>query len=333
MIKGIDMKNGKLPESVLKRSVLKRIGKGAGVGADCAFFCIPDGQILAWCAQEAVLALRADAGAVARLVQKAANNLAAAGAKPVSAQITLLLPLASEEALVKDIMSEAAEKCKELGMEIDGGDTNVASAVTLPVMTVVAMGVVAPDERHDITMARAGQDIVMSKWVGLEGTAILAGNYEEKLLERYPAYLVEEAQEFERYLSVLPEAEVAMREGVFAMHDMSQGGVFGALWELAEGAGLGLEVDLKRIPIRQETVEVCEVCGVNPYEMRSAGSLLMTAADGESLVRALEQAGISATVLGKLTDAPDRVLINGEEKRFLYRPVGTDAIAELAAEG
>ncbi len=324
------MKNGKLAESVLKRSVLKRIGKGAGVGADCAFFSVPNGQILAWCAQEAAVAVQADTGDVEALLQKAANNLAAAGAKPVSAQIALMLPVETDETQIKFLMAHAAEKCKEIGMEITGGDTNVTNFVTMPIMTVFAIGVTESGKQHEISMAKAGQDIVVSKWIGLEGTAILADRFETKLLQRYPAYLVEEAKAFDRYLSILPEADIAVREGVFAMHDISQGGIFGALWELAEGAGLGMEVDLKKIPIRQETVEVCEVCGVNPYEMRSAGSLIMTATDGEGLVRTLGQSGISACVIGRLTDSSDRVIVNGEERRFLYRPTGEDAIAALS---
>ena len=129
---------------------------------------------------------------------------------------------------------------------------------------------------------------------------------------------------------MIPEAKIACANGACALHDLSQGGVFGALWELAEGSGLGLTADLKKIPIRQETVEVCEVCGVNPYEMRSGGSLLMTAQDGMALVEALEKEGIPAAVIGKLTDSRDRMIVHGEEIRYLDRPRGEDSISILA---
>lgn len=326
------MKSGKLAESVLKHSVLKQIkGEKQGVGSDCALFAVPNGQILAWCAQEAAVAVTADAGEVAALIRKAANNLATCGAKPVSAQIAIMLPENSDEALVKGLMSEAGRTAEVLGMTISGGDTNVSSFVSAPIVTVVAMGTVEQEKKRDISMAKAGQDIVLSKWIGLEGTSILAKAYRAKLLARYPAYLVEEAESFDKYLSVLPEAAVALENRVYAMHDLSQGGVFGGLWELAEGAGLGLEVDLKKIPIRQETVEVCEVCGVNPYEMRSAGSLLMTAKDGERLVEALAGEGIPATLIGRLTEGPDRIVRNEEEIRYLDRPRGADPILEIQA--
>lgn len=104
------------------------------------------------------------------------------------------------------------------------------------------------------------------------------------------------------------------------MHDITEGGVFGALWELAESSGVGLEIDLKRIPIRQETVEICEFFGLNPYQLISSGSLLMVSDDGFGLVRSLEERQIPAAVIGRVCDGNDRIVINGEERRFLEPP-------------
>ena len=340
------MRTGKLPESMLGRSVLKQVHtvnhrishpfsemilkqtKGAAVGSDCAFFAAPNGQILAWCAQEAAVAGKADAGEAAALVQKCANNLAAAGATPVSAMITIMLPEECEESDVKELMGQIVKACEMLQMEVAGGDANVTFAVKCPIVTITVIGAANPKAYCDLSKAKAGQDLVLTKWIGLEGTAILAREHREKLLKRYPAYLVDEAAGFAQYLSVVEDAKIALEAGACAMHDLSQGGVFGALWELAEGAGLGLDVDLKKIPIRQETVETCEVCGVNPYEMKSGGSLLIAATDGEAVVSALEAKGISAAVIGKLTESGDRVVRNGEETRFLDRPKGADLIYE-----
>ena len=139
-------------------------------------------------------------------------------------------------------------------------------------------------------------------------------------MKRYPQALVDTAKGFDAYLSVLPEAAVAVESGVSAMHDVTEGGIFGALWEMAESAGVGLEIDLKKIPIRQETVEVCEFFDINPYELISSGSMLMAAADGNGLVRALEAANIPAVCVGKVTEGNDRVLLSGEERRFLEPP-------------
>ena len=73
------------------------------------------------------------------------------------------------------------------------------------------------------------------------------------------------------------------------MHDVTEGGIFGALWEIAEASGVGLEIDLKKIPLKQETVEICEFFGINPYELISSGSMLMATEDGNGLVMELEK--------------------------------------------
>lgn len=257
---------------------------------------------------------------MAHLIQKCANNLAVKGAEPVAVLITLLLPEDVEESVIKGLMAEADSACEELHMQAAGGQTRITAAVTLPYGVVTGIGKVSAAAYRSLRAPAPGQDVVISKWIGLEGTAYLVKKHREKLSQRYPAWLIEEAAAFDRYLSILPEAATAMKSGVCAMHDVSEGGIFGALWELAESAGVGLTIDLKKLPLRQETVEVCECCNVNPYELLSGGCLLMTCGDGSRLVSDLEAEGIPAMMVGKVTDSNDRILINGEEIRYMDRP-------------
>ncbi len=320
----INMKIGKIPENVLKRSVLRQIHTkrsevvcGAGVGEDCAIFALQETENMVCRMQEGAVTA---AGDITSLILKCANNLAVCGAAPVAVMIVLLLPEAVEEAAIKAMMAEAEEVCHGLSMQIAGGQTRVSRAVSLPVAVVTGYGVAERNQYRTAKAAKPGQDIVISKWIGLEGTAYLAGQNREKLLGRYPAYLVEEAAGFDRYLSVIPEAATAMKSGVCAMHDGSEGGIFATLWELAEGAGVGLTIDLKKLPLRQETVEVCECLGCNPYELMSGGCLVMTTEDGPALVAALEAEHIPAVMVGKLTDGKDRVIMNEEEVRYMDRP-------------
>lgn len=336
------MKTGKISENVLKRSVLrqlkterKEILNGAGVGSDCAIFSFSDGVVIS-CVQEAAVAVKANAGCrpngrtvrytMAQLIQKCVNNLAASGAEPVAAMITLLLPETMEEPELKALMAEAELKCSELSMAIAGGQTRVTGEVVSPVAVITGFGKGLP-----IKAAAPGQDVVLSKWIGLEGTAFLAQRCREELLARYPAYLVDEAAGFHSYLSVLPEAAAAVESGVCAMHDASEGGIFAALWELAEGAGVGLTIDLKKLPLRQETVEVCECCGVNPYRLLSGGCLIMTAEDGPGLVESLHARDIPAVVVGKVTDKSGRLILNEDEVRYMDRP-GDDELYRVLRE-
>lgn len=324
------MKVGKISESVLKRSILKQIKSenhnvknGAGVGSDCAIFTC--GDAFGAVADQTVTLLKpAD---IRYAVIKAANNTACSGAVPAMVMLSLLLPDKLEEEELQAIMKEADSAAAALQMQIAGGHTEVSAQVLRPcaTVTVTGMGEAAPLLPGG---ARPGQDVVVSKWVGLEGTALLAGRFRERLAERYPLHMIEEAADLERYLSIIPEAATAIKSNVSAMHDVSRGGIFAALWELAESAGVGLAIDLKKIPVKQETIEVCEFFGISPYELLSGGSLLMTADNGESLVQALEAVHIPAAVVGKITDSNDRVVINEEERRFLERP-RTDEITKI----
>lgn len=322
------MKIGKVPENVLKRSVLKQIQtkreeiiSGAGIGEDCAIFSFGSRGIMMTCMQTAAVEADAtgssDSIGMGHLIQRCANNLAASGAQPTGMMIALTLPEEAEEPEVRALMADAEAKCRELNVQIAGGQTCVSRAVRKTVAAVTGYGkpcAAVGKAVHD------GQDVVVSKWIGLEGTAILAERFREKLLERYPAYLVEEAAGFENLLSVIPEAATAMKSGVCVMHDASEGGIFGALWELAEKAGVGLTIDLKKLPLRQETVEVCECCNVNPYELLSGGALVMVTEDGPGLLEALEAEKIPAAIVGRTTGSNDRIIRNGEEVRFLDRP-------------
>ena len=326
------MKIGKVSESVLKRSVLRQLKTkrneilcGAGVGDDCAIFSSANDEKMVSCVQEAAVMLpenitQDNAIPMSHLIQKCANNLAVSGAEPIAVMIALLLPECVEEPDIKQLMKEAEEACHSMSMQIAGGQTRVSAAVNVPVAVVTGYGKVLGKNYRMAKAAKAGQDIVVAKWIGLEGTAMLAQRNREELLCRYPAYLVDEAASFDRYLSILPEAAIAVKSGVCAMHDASEGGIFAAIWELAEGAGVGLTIDLKKIPLRQETVEVCEHCNVNPYELKSGGCLVMTGEDGLGLVAALNAEGIPAVVVGKLTDSNDRIILNEDEVRYMDRP-------------
>ena len=115
------------------------------------------------------------------------------------------------------------------------------------------------------------------------------------------------------------------------MHDVTEGGILGPLRELAEASDVGLEIDLKAIPFRQETIEICEHFGLNPYYLISSGCMLMAAEKGHDLVRELKQAGIPAAVIGKATKGPARRILNGSEAAFLERP-RTDELYKIYGE-
>lgn len=318
------MRQGKISENVLKRSVLRKIKthrkevvSGAGIGKDCAILAYKEDMEIVL-STTPVTAPLAELGRYA--VPMALNNVAAAGAEPSGVLLAILLPEETEESELARLMEQTQEICSALDAEILGGHTEVTPAVTEPVMTVTGVGHRKPMQAGGLSGIAPGQDIVVSKWIGLEGTARLAKRYREQLRQRFPMRMIDDAADYDRYLSVIPEAATAVKSGVCGMHDVSRGGIFAALWEMASGAGVGLSIQLKKLPVRQETIEICEYFDLNPYELLSGGCLMMTAWDGEKLVMDLAEAKIPAVVVGKTTDSHDRVLYHGEEKRFLDMP-------------
>ncbi len=330
------MNTGKVTESVLKRSVLKQIKSnteevkiGAGVGEDCAVLASFGDADIALC-MNTVTGDYQSVGIYA--VHAAVNNLAAKGTVPIAILVSAVFPERVREIKIKNVMEQIGREARKLSLAVIGGHTEVSEKVTEPVISVTGVGKLINDPEQEgyyaPQKAKPGQDIVVTKWIGLTGTAKLAKEKREELITRYPAGFIDEAIQFEQLLSVVPEAATAVKSGVCAMHDASGGGIYAALWELAEAAGVGLEIDLKKLPIRQETVEVCDFFDVNPYELLSGGSMVMTAENGYDLVRALEKEHIHATVVGKITDSNDRVVINEDERRFL-EPFRSDSIGKV----
>lgn len=320
------MRIGKVTENVLKRSVfklhkVKNDQESAAVGTDCAVFAYREEQenkkrmILSSVCPITMQSTYAGRYAV----MGAINNLLCRNVHTDMVTLSILLPADAEEAVLKQIMKDADHQCEICDTYIAGGHTEVTNAVIRPVVTATATGH-AMDDHIPGGLAEAGDELVLTKWIGLEGTVMLAEEKGEEICSRYPTHMVQEARKFANYLSLASEAAVAAKSGARAMHDVSGGGIYAALWEIAEGAGTGLEVDLKKIPVKQETIEIAEFFELNPYQMLSGGSLLIVVKNGKEMVGCLQNAGIPATVIGKLTEGKDRILINEEETRYLEMP-------------
>lgn len=170
------------------------------------------------------------------------------------------------------------------------------------------------------TLLRPGQELIVTKWIALDGTAKIANVYEKELKKRFPASLVDLAKRFADLRCVSDETRIADCFADCARQELSRGGIFTALWETAEQSRVGLEIDLRKIPIRQETVELCEYFDVNPYYLCSEGSLLIGTEQSGMLTEALAEAGIPAAVIGRVTSGKQRLIHNGENVSYLNRP-------------
>ena len=300
------MNPGKVSNSILKRSVLKQIKKREeyaakpAIGVDCAYISLQKKDKPA-----VVSAAAAATGDIAAKnpVQRAANNIYAGGGIPVAAECTVLLPLSAEEAKLREIMETLQKQCEPLGIQISGGHTQGSAAVLEPVVTVTVIGLCDG-----------------KKWIGISGIRQIIAKNRPEILRFYREDVIEKAQGNAQDMSVGEEAFLAAQAGVTGMHDVSEGGIFAALWDMAEAGKVGLDIDFKKIPVRQEIIEICEIFDVNPYELESCGALLMTADNGHDIIKILSDAGIKASVIGRTTADHNKILRNDDEVRYLDTP-------------
>ncbi len=327
------MKVGKITESILKRSVFKLIKAKredvlmhSGIGEDCAALKLAQDEAFVICTDPVCgPASKIGAAAVNRIV----NNLASAGAMPVALMTSILLPEETEEKALKTLMKSLQSTAEQFGMVIVGGHTEVMAAVNTPIVNVTGIGKVKDGGLISTSGAAVGDDIVVTKWVGLEGTVMIAEEKMDELCTRYSRAYMEQALDYRKDLSVLRDAQAAAAYGVSAMHDISTGGIFAALWDMAGASGAGFAVDIKKIPLRQETVEICEFYDLNPYQLLSGGAMLIACKHGQGLVDVLLAAGIPAAVIGTFTDNNDKIVRYDDEIRYLEPPKG-DEIAKIA---
>ena len=255
------------------------------------------------------------------------NELAAQGVHTGSAEIRIEIPADMDKSRMHSIRNHIAKAMEKLEMEdFQLEELHIAgekcAALRVPQIVITAAGETDQKERiaDALLTARAGQDIVYAGWAGLEGMLRIIGEKEAELRERFTPAFIGQMKAYDSELCGLSKIAVADAMGVSVIRQVSRGGILASLWDLAKDTELGLNLDLKKIAVRQETIEVCEHFRLNPYQLASGGSFLMLAENGEALADALNQKGIQAAVIGQLTDSNDKVIHNGEDMRYIDRP-------------
>lgn len=317
------MQVGKLEESTLKRCVLNKVNNirdeviiGADIGRDCAAIQLNDDEVMVM-STDPITGTALDVGKLA--VDVTANDIACSGAEIVGIMLTILLPDKTLEEELSKIMIDINNECQSLNIQIIGGHTEVTRAVNMPLVSVTGVGKVAKDKLISNDSVKSGMDIVMTKSIGLEGVSIIAKEKKEELLSHFPEDMIERAIRYDEEILIVKEASL-IRDKACALHDVTEGGIYGALWELSEASNVGLDIDLRAINVRQEIIEICEYMHINPYKLISSGCLIIVGYDGAGIVNTLRDNGIEASIIGKVTGSNDKRLLNGDEVRFLETP-------------
>ncbi|OOG25224.1 AIR synthase [Thioalkalivibrio denitrificans] len=300
---------------------------GPGVGLDCAV--IDQGERLLVCKSDPVTFVTDDPGRY--LVRVNANDIATTGAEPRWLMVTLLLPEGRADfAMAERIMGQIGEACRELRITLVGGHTEVTHGLAHPIAVGALLGEVARDRLVTPRGARSGDRVLLTKGVPIEGTAILAAEFSERLRESVSPADIDRARRFvdEPGISVVEDARIALGAGrVTAMHDPTEGGVAAALWELARASGRLIRVDPAAIPVPPLAARICGALGLDPLTTIASGALLLTVApeDASGIIRALASASIPCAEIGEVGGEGARV----EGPDGTMPEPGRDALAAL----
>ncbi|USG99283.1 AIR synthase family protein [Thermococcus argininiproducens] len=325
---------GKVPPEVLEKIVFgflgakdERVILKSGVGIDAA--AIDFGENVLVASSDPITGAEKHIGFYAIHVN--ANDVATFGAKPKWFLATILLPENSDETLLKEIMEDMHENAKKLGVSIVGGHTEVTIGLNRPIVIGTMLGEVKKEKLVRSNGAKPGDMIILTKGAGIEGTAIIASEHEEKLKNAFGKEFVNRAKEFLEKISVVKEALIAADIGVNAMHDPTEGGIANGFHEMADAAGLGFRVYHEKIPIAEETKKLCEYFNLDPLALISSGSLLIAAPKekAEEIVAAIQKEGITSAIVGEFLDDNNiKTIVKEGEEIPLKRPE-TDEIWKL----
>ena len=333
---GIPLPPGKLPNSTLGEFIdtVKFLDPailiGPGVGEDTAALDISGREVLVL-KSDPITFVANDIGYYAVVIN--ANDIATSGARPRWMLTTLLFPPGTTALQIRRTMTEIRDACLPLGVSLCGGHTEITDAVTRPVVTGMMAGLVPRSGLLDKRNLRPGDRILMTKQVAVEGTAILAGEFKDRLTALgISRETLRTCEGYLGMLSILPEAGLAAgHSGTVALHDVTEGGLATALFELSCAAGYRLEIEMDKIPVFEPTRTLCRALELNPLGLIGSGSLLIACRPEHraALCQELVNAAIEVACIGKVTEKGQGITALENGRRAKWPEFAVDELARL----
>ncbi len=328
----VQLKPGKVPPEILTRIVFKNLGAsdsdviiGPEIGQDASVIRIGDKDLIA--STDPITGSIEDVGWLA--VHINANDIATFGVRPRWFLASILLPDGSTSKDLERIMLQIDEAARSLGIAVVGGHTEITEAVSHPIIVGIMHGLTKHGKYVTSSGAQPGDAIIMTKTAAIEGTSILATECSSYLHGKVPDDVLYQAQQMRFQISVVAEGIAAFETGyVTAMHDPTEGGVFGGIHEICDASNVGCKINHDMIPIHPVTSKICDALEVDVYSLISSGTMLLTCSHSkvDEVIDAITRSGVDATVIGKtINDPARRLLIKDSQSSLLPRPE-TDAL-------
>jgi len=297
---------------------------GPGIGEDAAIIRV--GSRLIAFKSDPITGSVDEVGWLAVFVN--ANDIATRGAVPRWFIPSILLPYGSSESDLREICAQIGEAASEVGASVVGGHTEVTAGIPRPIVAGSMIGILEGDCYFTSGGSREGDLLYMTKSAGLEGTAILSSD--SRITSKFGSAFRSRCKSLLKEISVVKECSILRRlRGVTSMHDVTEGGLLGGVWELAEAAGKGIEINLLSVPVLEETRKVCEVLGLDPFRLIGSGSLLFTAqpAAAPAIEAELSSSSVRFSKIGVISGDASRRLCKGlDGKTFEIGPPSSDEL-------
>lgn len=329
----IYLTTGKLSSDLLTETVFKNIKHtrdevimGAEVGEDNAL--VDFGEEIAVLSTDPITGAINDIGGLA--IDISVNDISASGAKALGVLLTILAPEGTEDKEIETIMIDAGKAAKRLDIQIMGGHTEITDAVNKIVVSTTALGKMKKEQMLQKENIKTGDKILVTKSIGIEGVSILLNDYEDYFRDKMDKSMIQKGKKYGDLISVKKEGLLGGKMQVHYMHDITEGGLFGAVWEAHKAIDKGIKIDRKSIPITPVTKTVTDLLDINPMRLISSGSMLIIGAGKtiENLKKKLHKENIDSSIIGEVVEEGVWIEEN-DQKETITPPEGDDLYKAL----
>lgn len=330
------MEIGKVPNDILEKIVFsniktkrKEVLVSAAIGEDNGI--IDFGESVCVVSTDPITGATKDIGRLA--IHISCNDVSTSGAEPIAVLLTILCPPTTTEEDLEEIMKDAAKAAADINVEIIGGHTEVTDSVNRVIISTTVIGKQLKSKLPNYADIKVGDKVVITKYAGIEGTSIIAKELEEKLTDKLGKVKIEEAKNMDSMLSVVSEGIIAGRHNAKYMHDITEGGVYGAVWEASIATKCGLIIHEDLIPMMEITKEISKILEIDPYRLISSGSMviIMDDEDLKNLIIEFGNHNIKATVIGEIIEEGTYFVKNGV--KAIIDPPGSDELYRALKRG
>lgn len=327
------MEIGKVSNNDLNNYVFKNIKKrrkevlaGPNIGMDTSV--LDFGGDLIVISTDPITGATKDLGKLA--IHVSCNDVSCECADPVGVLMTILLPPSASLEELEEIVKDANAECERLNVEIIGGHTEVTDAVNRIIVSTTVIGRVKKEHLPQREKIEEGDVIAISKYVGIEGTSIIFNEKYNEINKLFNEEEIKELKNMSKSFSVVEESKIARNYRVKHLHDITEGGIYGAIWETANSIDKKIIVDFDLIPVLDFTKKIANYYNINLYRLISSGSMIMVIAKDDFLnyKNACEKENIKITKIG-VVEKGQGAFIRKDEEIYPIEEPGSDELYKV----